>query len=115
MPPSKIVGNGQDHTCPLQDLSEEEVSAAFRSIEEVHSMLTQLTPKMANLDHLPTIAAAVVSMNKTVMDAATGKDQISAPMAKMVFKVFAIVICALVTCIVFLLTGAKFGWINPLH
>lgn len=108
-------GNGVDHGCPLCDLSESEVTDALKDIGEVHVMLTNLSAKMSNLDHLPTIATAVVSMNTKVTDAAIGKDQISAPMAKMIFKILATVIAALVFCIVFLLTGVKYGLIPPLH
>lgn len=94
--------------CQLSDQWEEHRKEAKDAIYKVDEMSTNMgliiehTQHLKKLDKLDIIA-------ESLLNAATGKDQMPTKTAHLIFKMFGVVMLGLIFVIVFLLTGQKLG------
>lgn len=101
--------------CPLGGrwgLNEEEIIGAMEKVSETHSLLNTL---VAHTAHLPKIAQSNDDIKQYLVGAATGKDHVPLNVVQSLVKIGGWVIFGLITVIVFLLTGSKFGLFPGIH
>lgn len=135
--------NGTSSDCPMKEAWEKYMKNAAAISEDIqekvhqtHSFLETVSENLSHLkklDKLEDIArtnsnieSSITEVKDNLIGVATGKDQIPSGIVKDIFLqqakqsranfwISCIVITALVGALVFLLTGEKLGWINPLH
>lgn len=86
----------------------EQTSEIFERVNLMENALAVLTTNSEHLKILPEI-------KKDLLQSATGKNHVDTETFQMVVKYMGMVIIALLIILVFLLTGAQFGWIGPVH
>lgn len=100
-------GNGRFECGFAEDINDK--------ISETHYMIQTLTEHTSHLPKLTEIAESNERIEKTLLSSAIGKDHVGTPTVMLLLKIAGVVIFALTMIIVFLLTGARLGWVNILH
>jgi len=87
----------------------------LEKISDTHTILNDFAEHASQLSNLEPIKNSLGSIENKLLASATGRDQMSTKTVLALLRIFTGIIVGLVFVIVFLLTGAHYGWINPLH
>lgn len=100
--------NGIHKECPLAN-EWHEIRGSYKTmLLEVRDTNKSMQTLLKYGEHLQKLDA-LEDIRDSLLDSATGRSQIDTKTAGMIFKIFGIVIFALLLVIVFLLTGEKLG------
>lgn len=111
--------------CPLDDDWINYKTRLIKLAEKIEStdhgmeILKSHVGHLTKLDKLENIAASMLDIKDSLLEAATGKNQIDKETVQRLMKtqgyIFGLVILALTVILVFLLTGESSGWVGSLH
>lgn len=102
------------HTCPLAEDWEkhrEDFEKMTSKVSETHVLMTQI---MTHTQHLSKLDA-LEDIRDTLINKATGRDQLDTKTALIMFKILGAVIVTLLLTILFLLTGQSLNFFKLFH
>lgn len=103
----QVFINGKMQGCGFHEQSSKLIGY-FDKVDGMEQIMRDLCENSAHLQCLPEIK------NK-LLDSATGRNHIDMDTFRSIVKVFGMIVMGFLFVFVFLLTGAHFGWIGPLH
>lgn len=94
----------------------EEVRLLSAKVADVHAALPSLMESStSSASALTNIANIMLDIRNTLLDSATGRDQMPTKTATLIFNTLGLVILVLLITLGFLLIGENFSWIKGLH